>query len=244
MAITISPSFSQDAEGADVLSDFTVDHHQELFHGLAPNGVWQDEATGDYVYDIPQEPEAYETWDYSNLDFSSHPILGDTSSSQEVALYWLDHSSGITEAELSAMLDALESYEGIERENKEALIAFKCGDLAFNQLPIELQQELIEATGLVMETETESPEDIEQQLFEAFAELTTATPEPELADFFNSIAEESYDSELAVLASLSSRFHRGEDPEALIEEAVSQLGMNAALSAYHRFNDYMINHDY
>jgi len=46
------------------------------------------------------------------------------------------------------------------------------------------------------------------------------------------------------LASLSSRFHSGEDPEALIEEAVSQLGMNAALSAYHRFNDYMINHDY
>jgi hypothetical protein len=244
MAITISPSFSQDAEGADVLSDFTVDHHQELFHGLAPNGVWQDEATGEYVYDIPHEPGQYETWDYSNLEFSSHPILGDTSSSKEVALYWLDHSSGITEAELSAMLDALESYEGIERENKEALIAFKCRDLAFSQLPIELQQELIEASGYVVETETESPEDLEQQQFEAFAELTTATPEPELADYFDSIAEETYDSEIAVLASLSSRFHSGEDPEVLIEEAVSMLGMDVALSAYYRFNDYLTNNDH
>jgi hypothetical protein len=244
MAITISPSFSQDAEGADVLSDFTVDHHEELFHGLAPNGVWQDEATGEYVYDMPHEPGQYECWDYSNLDFSSHPILGDTSSSQEVALYWLDHSSGITEAELSAMLDGLESYEGIEREKNEALIAFKCGDLAFNQRPIDLQQELIEASGYIVETETESPEDIEQQQFDAFAELTTATPEPELADFFGSIAEGTYDSELALLASLSSRFHSGEDPEALIEEAVSMLGMDAALSAYHRFNEYLTNNDH
>jgi hypothetical protein len=244
MAITISPSFSQDAEGADVLSDFTVDHHQELFHGLAPNGVWQDEATGEYVYDMPHEPWQFETWDYSNLDFSSHPILGQNSSSQDAALYWLDHSSGITEAELSAMLDGLESYEGVERENKEALIAFKCGDLAFSQLPIGLQQELIEASGYVVETETEPPEDLEQQQFEAFSELTTATPEPELADFFDSIAEEAYDSDLALLASLSSRFHSGEDPEVLIEEAVSILGMNAALSAYFRFNDYLTNNDH
>lgn len=129
MAITVSPSFSESPDGIEVLSDFSVDHHEELFHGMAPTAVWQDEATGQYVYDVPSEPEASDEWEYESTIFTGHPVLDPSSSDLAAALYWLDHRTPVTTQELSAMLDGLEGYEGQERYDREQLIAFKCGEI-------------------------------------------------------------------------------------------------------------------
>lgn len=243
MAITISPSFSEASDGSEVLSDFSVDHHEELFHGIAPTAVWQDEATGQYVYDVPFEPEASEEWDYESTSFTGHPVLDPSSSDQAAALYWFDHRTPVTTQELSAMLDGLEGYEGQERYDREQLIAFKCGEIQFQELPFELQQQLVEASGYEAEQPSVTDE-ADAEMFDAFAALTSATADPEMADVFDAIAEDNYDHDIALLASLSSRFHCGEDPEALIEEAVSILGMEQAMDAYYRFNELLTTYDY
>jgi hypothetical protein len=51
------------------------------------------------------------------------------------------------------------------------------------------------------------------------------------------------DHAVATVAALSARFHAGEDPDVLIEEAVNALGQEAALEAYYTLTNYL-NDDY
>ena len=238
MAITISPSFTESADGQEVLSDFSVNHHHELHRGMAPEYLHVDEATGDYSLDEqPTFRSEEDIWGYDTAVFSDHPILGDGGTAADAAMYWLDHSTQVSEAEISAMLDGLDNYDGIERINREMLIAFKCGDVDFTDLPIEIQEDLIEASGY--EPVIASDEHLDDLSFEVYSELATAEQDPELIEVLDELSMNVDDHAVATVAALSARFHAGEDPDALIEEAVQMLGQEAALDAYYKLTNYL-----
>lgn len=243
MAITITPTISEADDGSEYINDYSVNNHNELHHGLAPAAVWYDDTTGDFVYDIPTEHQRRDDWEYVADDFENHPVLGATTTDQEAALYWLDHRTPMTTSELSAMLDGLEYFNGQDRIDLESLIAFKCGDLQFRDLALELQEQLIEATETTIEPQLRDDQ-LDQELVDAFTELTTAPVQPEIIPVLESIAADSADYGIAVVASLSSRFHNGEDPELLIEEAVTTLGIEVALNAHYRLTNILSNNDY
>jgi hypothetical protein len=197
-----------------------------------------DDATGDYFLDEePTYRSEEDIWGYDTADFDDHPILGDGGTAADAAMYWMDHSTPVTAAELSAMLDGLENYDGIERINREMLIAFKCGDVPFTELPIEIQEELMEASGY--EPELASDEALDGFSFEVYTEIVTAEPEPELIEILDDLSVNVDDHAVATVAALSARFHAGEDPDGLIEEAVIALGQEAALDAYYQLTNYL-----
>jgi len=238
MAITISPSFAESAGGQEVLADFSVNHHHELHRGIAPEYLHVDDATGDYFLDEEPTYRAEEdVWGYDTADFSDHPILGEGGSAADAAMYWLDHSTQVSEAEISAMLDGLENYDGIDRINREMLIAFKCGDVQFSELPIEIQEDLIEASGY--QPESTSVDQLDDLSFEDYSELATSEQDPELIDVLDELSMNVDDHAVATVAALSARFHAGEDPDGLIEEAVNALGQEAALEAYYQLTNYL-----
>jgi len=238
MAITISPSFAESANGQEVLSDFSVNHHNELHRGMAPEYLHVDEATGDYsLAEEPTYRSDEDMWGYDTADFSDHPILGEGGTAADAAMYWLDHSTLVSEAEISAMLDGLENYDGIDRINREMLIAFKCGDLDFTELPIEIQQDLMEASGY--EPELASENQLDDLSFEVYSDLATAEQDPELIEVLDELSMNVDDHAVATVAALSARFHAGEDPDGLIEEAVNALGQEAALEAYYTLTNYL-----
>ena len=243
MAITVSPSFAESSEGQEVLADFSVSHHHELHRGMAPEYLHIDDATGDYfLEEQPTFRSEDDQWSYSADDFSGHPILSDNSTDQEAAMYWLDHSTPVTEAELSAMLDGLENYDGPERFNRELLIAFKCGDVEFTELPLELQQDLIEASGYepaIPDGEVE----VDEETFAIYQDIHQADPDPSLVSVFDDLAADADDEGIATIAALSARFHDGEPADALIEQAIEVLGVDGAIDAYYRLNDVLTNYD-
>lgn len=243
MAITVTPTFVESPDG-DVISDFSVNHHHELYRGSAPDYLHIDDATGDYfLEEQPTFRSEEEQWSYRSDDFSSHPILGEDGTDQEAALYWLDHSTPVTEAELSAMLDALEGYDGPERFNRELLIAFKCGDVDFTELPLELQQDLIEASGYEPAIDDAEVE-LDEESFALYQDIHQADPDSSLVSVFDDLAADAADEGISTIAALSARFHDGEDADALIEQAVDALGFDGAIDAYYRLNELLTNYDF
>jgi hypothetical protein len=205
---------------------------------MAPDYLYLDDATGDYFLDEqPTFRSEDDIWAYDTADFSDHPILGDSGSAADAAMYWMDHTTPISEAELSAMLDGLEHYEGADRVNREMLIAFKVGDIDFTELPIDTQIELIEASGYEA-TSDEQEDDIG---FQVYSEIVQTQPRAELIEAFQEIAATVDDYAIARVASLSARLHGGEDPDGLIEEAISDLGPEAALNAHIQLANYLKN---
>lgn len=253
MGITVTPNFTETDSG-EIVSDFSVTSRTELHRGLAPQYMEIDDATGEYTLDIePTFRDDEGPWEYDSKSFERHPVLGN-GTEHEAALYWMSHSQ-LDDAEFSALIDGLEQLDGADRLNAEMLIAFKQGDISFSELPIEIQEQLIEAAGLEIPELPQTDEVFDGEEFEIYSDLHSIEADSDLVTVFEEIANDrSSDEALSYVAELSALFHEGvADVDSLIEQAVEALGKPVAIDALYRLNELMkagysptrdANHDY